>query len=193
MRRRVSELAMETGALTDQVLETLIGAGHLETQSSEHIQQWSRERGAYKAGAAVFSDLEATGVKMLTQEARLIERELSPQAARTLQKKIAAPINHIAKNQTVIEAFAESFELFILAQSQKHTPLGRACKKACTYGLIDNDPDENRAAMDPALSWLHDKDGDLMSNQRTWRAFLRELPHLFPPPPVIKPGPHLKP
>jgi hypothetical protein len=71
-------------------------------------------------------------------------------------------------------------ELFVLEQSESKSPLGRACKKALELGLVDNDSDENGAAMDPAISWLNDKDGDIVGNQRRWRALLRDLPSALP-------------
>lgn len=178
MRRQVSEISNDIESRAGGLLARMADAGMLGGAIVEHARQWSGARPEYKAGALVFSDLIATGSKMIRQEAGLLGQEIDEKQARALRRKIAAPINDLAQRKTIVESIAESFEQFVLHQARLSTPLGKACRSALDAALVDPDPLERAASLDPALSWMHNKDGDAPGNSRRWRALLRELPRL---------------
>lgn len=182
MRRHVSEQSAALESRITPILQYLAKNGSIGDDTLEHARQWREERGDYKAGALVFSDLIGTGSKMIQSEADLMGRSIDRSTALGLRRQISAPINEFAQRKTTYELFAESFEQFIIAQSKTQTKLGHACQGAISSGLIDTDQDELAAAMDPARSWMSDKDGDVAGNTRRWRALLRELPELIQPP-----------
>jgi hypothetical protein len=184
MRRHVSEQSTALESRITPIFQHLVNNGALGADTLVHASQWRAERGDYKAGALVFSDLIGTGSKMIQSEADLIGRSIDRSTALGLRKKISAPINEFAQRKTTYELFAESFEQFIIDQSRSKTKLGKTCKTAMLSGLIDTDQDELCAAMDPARSWMSDKDGDVAGNTRRWRALLRDLPQL-----IIGPAP----
>ena len=82
---------------------------------------------------------------------------------------------------TQTPAFAESFEQFVISQARSKSALGRACKRALEGPLVDPDPEERAAALDPAQSWMNNKDGDAEGNAKRWRALLRDIPSLIGP------------
>jgi hypothetical protein len=178
MRRQVSEISGDIESRAESLIGRLAEAGMLDSDLIEHAKQWSGARGEYRAGALVFSDLVGTGAKMIRQEADLMGQSIDEKSARALRRKIAAPINDLAKRKTIIESIAESFEQFIQHQSGLSSRLGRACKDALAHSIVDSDPLETTASLDPSLSWMHNKDGDAAGNSRRWRALLRELPSL---------------
>ena len=178
MRRQVSEISGDIESRAPELLARLSDAGLLGSEIVEHAKQWGGARGEYKAGALVFSDLIGTGSKMIRQEAGLMGHPIDDKQARALRRKISAPINDLAKRKTIIESVAESFEQFVLHQARLATPLGKACRAALVVSLIDSDPLEAAAGLDPDLSWMHNKDGDAPGNSRRWRSLLRELPSL---------------
>jgi hypothetical protein len=200
-RRNVSEKAAQFSARTLKTLSFLHPTKiHPETASkkidgpsaSELSKQWRASKGEYAAGAAAFSDLTRTGLDMLVKEAALTGRKLARKAARSLRKKITAPLEKLAYEITVKEALAESIELFILSNASLKTPLGRACKNGLARGLVDPDDDNALSALHPNISWLDNKDGDIAGNQTRWRALFRELPAALPyrsPPAPRTPAP----
>lgn len=186
MRRHVSEQSAALESRIAPIFQYLAKNGSIGDDTLEHARQWREERGDYKAGALVFSDLIGTGSKMIQSEADLMGRSIDRSTALGLRRKISAPINEFAQRKTTYELFAESFEQFIIAQSKSQSKLGQACQAAILSGLIDTDQDELAAAMDPARSWMSDKDGDVAGNTRRWRALLRELPELIATPSAPK-------
>lgn len=175
MRRQVSEHAMQIETHAERLIDHLSSSGHIPSSIAEHARQWRGDRGDYKAGALMFSDLVTTGSKMIQQEADMVGRPLNEKQARGLRRKIAAPINDLAQSKTVVESFAESFEQFIAYQALSNTKLGTACQSALAHHLVESDPEELRASLNPATSWMHDKDGDPAGNAKRWRALLRAI------------------
>ena len=178
MRRHVSVNSDLIGKKTHQAIQDLASAGMLPKGLAQHSSDWRKERGDYKAGALVFSDLVATGSKLIQQESTLIGTKINEKEARGLRKKITTPINEMAQRKTVIESFAESFEQFVIAQSSSRTRLGKACQAAVKAHLVDVDEEERQAAIDPSISWLNNKDGDIASVVKYWKKLLRELGEL---------------
>lgn len=175
MRRLVSQHASDLGTRAERVMRHLADSGRIPESVLEHAKQWGGERGDYKAGALVFSDLVGTGSKMIQQEAEMAGRDLGAKEARALRRRIAAPIDEIARRDAVKESFAESFEQFVAHQAGFGSAIGRACRKALEARLVESDPLEVAASLDPSSSWMHGKDADPAANARRWRTLLREL------------------
>jgi hypothetical protein len=180
-RRQATEHATLLEAKAPSVLSRLALMGMAPADSPERARLWGERMGPYKAGAAVFSDLVATGAKLIRREAEFNGGSINDQQARSIRRSISAPINELASATAVYEMFAESFEQFVVAQARSKTSLGQACQSALACGLVDPDPEERAAALDPSLSWMHNKDADVGGNLRRWRALLRELPTIAQP------------
>lgn len=187
--RIASEISEQMSRQVSSMIVSCAQAGLLPVERARSTLSWKEDQPEIKAGAGAFFDLRSTGAKLIDDEARHHGSTLGESSAETLRSALAQPVDRLAARVAAREALAESFEQFILQESQRKSSLGKACQRALQLGLINSDPDELAPALSPELSWANGKDsGDLERSRMLWRDLLRALPQSLRDPSSARPS-----